>query len=190
MSRPPDEDRPNPVTAIGSRVHQVDRQLDDLLDQLNRSQVTEGIDDDADVLGRLAEALPAPSRAMLAVLLLLSIGQLIIVLPWLVDADPFGLLGSSSASHMTRDGALGLAVATAGLLTAWRPRWALPCFVLASVAIIAQATAGLIDRSISDTGGTEFIHLPSIILTCLIGLSMIRLRDLGPNRRPPLRRVR
>ena len=41
--------------------------------------------------------------------------------------------------------ALGLAVAAAGLLAGWRPRYAVPCFVIGSVALVAQTVAGLFD---------------------------------------------
>lgn len=140
----------------------------------------EGDADTEALLRRLDGALPAPSRVLLACLAVLGVIQLVLVVPWLVGADPFGLLGSSATDHLTRDGALGLVVAIAALLTAWRPRWAVPCFVIASLALIAQTVAGVIDDSITDSGAAEFIHLPSIVITVLIGLAAVRLAPLGP----------
>lgn len=132
------------------------------------------------LLGQLGAALPEPNPLLRGLVAVLSVVQLAVVLPWLVDADPFGLLGSSTSSHLTRDGALGLAVAVAGIMAAWRPRWAMPCFLLGSAALVAQALAGLFDSTSAGSGGTELVHVPSVILTCLIGLSGIRLSPLGP----------
>ncbi len=158
---------------------------DPLLARLRSLGEPDGADDDTDdpLLGQLGAALPGPNPLVRALVAVLSVAQLAVVVPWLVDADPFGLLGSSSASHLTRDGALGLAVAVAGLMAAWRPRWAVPCFLLGSAALVAQALAGLFDSTSAGSGGTELVHVPSVILTCLIGLSGIRLTPLGPGSR-------
>ncbi|MEZ5412477.1 MAG: hypothetical protein R2761_30865 [Acidimicrobiales bacterium] len=135
------------------------------------------------LLDQLGAALPGPNPVVRGLVAVLAVAQLAVVLPWLVDADPFGLLGSSTSSHLTRDGALGLAVAVAGLMAAWRPRWAVPCFLLASAALVAQALSGLFDPASAGAGGTELVHVPSVILTCLVGLSGIRLTPLGPGPR-------
>lgn len=160
---------------------------DPLLARLRTLGEPDGADDTDDpaepLLGQLGAALPEPNPVVRGLVAVLSVLQLAVVLPWLVDADPFGLLGSSTASHLTRDGALGLAVAVAGLLAAWRPRWAVPCFLLGSAALVAQALAGLFDSTSAGSGGTELVHVPSVILTCLIGLSGIRLTPLGPGSR-------
>lgn len=154
------------------------------LQALDEPDGADGTDDPAEpLLGQLGAALPGPNPLVRALVAVLSVLQLAVVLPWLVDADPFGLLGSSTASHLTRDGALGLAVAVAGLLAAWRPRWAVPCFLLGSAALVGQALAGLFDSTSAGSGGTELVHVPSVILTCLIGLSGIRLTPLGPGSR-------
>lgn len=135
------------------------------------------------LLSQLGDALPGPNPVVRVLVAVLAVAQLAVVLPWLVDADPFGLLGGSTSSHLTRDGALGLVVAVAGLMAAWRPRWAVPCFLLGSAALVAQALAGLFDSASAGGGGTELVHVPSVILTCLIGLSGIRLTPLGPDAR-------
>lgn len=140
----------------------------------------EGHDPGEPLLGQLGAALPGPNPLVRGLVVVLAVAQLAVVLPWLVDADPFGLLGSSTSSHLTRDGALGLVVAVAGLMAAWRPRWAVPCFLLGSAALVAQALAALFDSDSAGSGGTELVHVPSVILTCLIGLSGIRLTPLGP----------
>ena len=70
-------------------------------------------------------------------------------------------------------------MAAAGLLAGWRPRYAIPCFVIGSVALVAQTVAGLFDTA--SRGGSEIVHLPSVVLTCVVGLSAIRLDALGPS---------
>lgn len=143
-----------------------------------------GIGPDTDaVLARLDHALPSPPAALRILVATLASVELVAVLPWLVGADPFGLLGGSTSAHLTRDGAMGLVVAAAGFLAAWRPHWARPSFTIASIALVAQAAAGAIDRS-GSAGTSEAIHLSSVVLTCLTGMLAIRLTTrrnrLGP----------
>lgn len=158
-------------------------EVDDLLRAMRRSTIgaTSPADDDR-VVARVTAELPSPPLALRLALGILGALQTFAVAPWLVGEDPFRLLGATSEGHLTRDGALGLAVGTAATLTAWRPRWALPSFVLASVAVVAQAVAGAVDDTIT-TGGNEIVHVPSVVLTCMIALCSIRLSALAPNRR-------
>ena len=139
-----------------------------------------------EVLTRLHDALPRPSWWITGPLLVLSLIQAVVVLPWLVGRDPWQLLLSTTDGHITRDGALGLVVAVAGLLTAWRPRWALPAFMLATLAVVAQAVTGLFDAAETDAGPSlagELVHIPSMLIACLIGLAAVPFRALGPNGR-------
>jgi hypothetical protein len=139
-----------------------------------------------ELLERLLRDLPRPARWLMAGTAVLAGVQLVIVLPWLVGSDPWDLLSDSSAAHTTRDGSLGLVIAAAALLTVWRARWALPCFLVASLALVAQAVAGLVDTgSVMSDATAEIIHLPSVVLTCLIGLAAVPLTALGPRRRRP-----
>ena len=138
---------------------------------------------DADAfLATLGPALPQPAMALRAAIATIGAAQMVLVAPWLVDRDPLGLLGDSSPAHLARDGALGLVVAVAALLVAWRPRWALPCFAITSVTLVAQTVAGFVDSDAMDNTGVELVHIPSIVLTALIALCAIRLPSLGPRR--------
>ncbi|MFV0258068.1 MAG: hypothetical protein ACK5PP_06430 [Acidimicrobiales bacterium] len=139
-------------------------------------------DDPQVLLDRLGSDLPAPATWFRALIAVLAMAQLAVVAPWLVTRDPFGLLDGSTGAHLTRDGALGLAVAAAALLAAWRPRWAVPAFVLAAVALVAQTVAGLVEPELHRSASVEFVHLPSVLLTVLVGLSAVRLPALGPTR--------
>jgi hypothetical protein len=78
---------------------------------------------------------------------------------------------------------LGLIVAIAGLLTSWRPRWALPSFVISLLALVAQGLGVLVDDTIQGLGLAELIHVPSIVLVAMVGLAANRLTPLGPRRR-------
>lgn len=149
--------------------------------QLRRSSSTPAVDASAEAfLTKVAPALPQPPMALRLSLVALCLAQLALVLPWLVGSDPFDLLGDSSA-HVARDGSFGVVVAVAGLLAAWRPRWAVPAFVVASIALIAQTVAGVVDSSAQDVAN-EYVHLPAVVITCLIGLCGVRLSKLGPRR--------
>ena len=184
----PDRDQPARVINLSEvRGAAVDPVFARLRELRPPEQPDDGEDDAHDpaepLLAQLGAALPGPNPVVRALVAVLAAAQLTVVLPWLVDADPFGLLGGSTSSHLTRDGALGMVVAVAGLMAAWRPRWAVPCFLLGSAALVAQAVAGLFDSASAGGGGTELVHVPSVILTCLIGLSGIRLTPLGPDAR-------
>jgi hypothetical protein len=130
-------------------------------------------------LQRLSAALPGPPRVIRIAVAVLSAVQAVMVIPWIVGRDPWNLLDTMTEEHLTRDGALGLAVAVAGALTAWRWRWAVPCFAIAAVATIAQAVAAAVDDDLAGGASTELVHIPSVVLTCLIGVSNLRLRPLG-----------
>jgi hypothetical protein len=131
------------------------------------------------ILQRLSAALPGPPRVIRIAVAVLSAVQAVMVIPWIVGRDPWNLLDTMTEEHLTRDGALGLAVAVAGALTAWRWRWAVPCFAIAAVATIAQAVAAAVDDDLAGGASTELVHIPSLVLTCLIGVSNLRLRPLG-----------
>lgn len=133
-------------------------------------------------LQELGQALPTPSLALRVSVAVVAVAQLLVVLPWLLGRDPVGLLGDSTGAHLTRDGSLGLVVAVAALLAAWRPHWSRPSFAVGSVAVVAQAAASTLDDTVA-TGGNELIHLPSVALVCLTGALAINLTDLAPRKR-------
>jgi hypothetical protein len=159
-----------------------DPDLAPLLDLSDHRRFERTVDDSDMLLARLGAALPRPPSVLIGLIVTLATAQLVIVVPWLMDYDPFGLLDSSTSSHLVRDGALGLVVAVAALLTAWRPRWALPCFTISAITLVAQAVASLVDNDSTASSGGELIHVPAVILTCLVALSAMPLSALGPIR--------
>ncbi len=154
---------------------------DPLVDRFLADANRDLADTDPD-LQHLDDALPVPAPALRLTVAALAALQLVAVVPWFVGHDPIGLLGDSNTAHLTRDGALGLVVAIAALLAAWRPHWARPSFAISSAAVVAQAAAGALDTTAA-TGGNELIHLPSVALACLTGALAIRLTTLAPSNR-------
>lgn len=138
--------------------------------------------DAGDRVDRLMRAIPQPPRWLRAGLAGLVVLQLPFVLPWLANVDPFGLLAGAEDTHLVRDGAFGLVILVAAGLTAWRPRWAVPSFAIASVALVAQLAAGFVDDSLSASGWNEAVHLLLLVTTLVIGSCGLRLTPLAPSR--------
>ena len=74
------------------------------------------------VLDRMAPLLLGPPVWQRLLLAAAAVAQMTVALPWLVGADPLGLLGAADQSHLTRDGAFAVAIGLAGAATAWRHR--------------------------------------------------------------------
>lgn len=121
------------------------------------------------VLDRMAPVRVGPPRWIRALLAIASTAQLAIALPWLVGTDPLGLLGEADTSHMTRDGAFGVAIGVAGLVTAWRHRYAIAAAILSVSILLIQFGTGLIDGHADRVAmWVEVSHLPMIVITGLI----------------------
>jgi len=144
---------------------------------------SENRDEADEALVRLSRDIPSPSPLLRGLIIVIAVAQLVLVIPWLIGLDPFGLLDHGDDGHLTRDGSFGLVVAVAGLLTAWRPRWALPSLLISVSALVAQGLAVLIDDTGAGFDSAELIHGPSIVLLALISLAVIRLSPLGPHKR-------
>lgn len=159
---------------VSIRPKSVESSLDDVLSRLKNQQGTSS----DEFLESLEPALPQPSIWHRAAVALLGAIQLVVVSPWLVGADPFGVLGDSSAAHLTRDGAVGIVIGVSALLGAWRVYWAKPAFAICAFALLAKAVANAFD-STAATGGNELVHIPSVVLSCLIATLSIRLRPFS-----------
>jgi len=133
-----------------------------------------------DLLGRLEHDLPRPSRWLTVSLGTLSAVHMVVILPWLFGADPLNALATEVEGHVTRDGALSLVTASAGLITAAIPRWAGPGLAIAAVALAAQFVAGLFDSEGHRHLIGEPVHIPSILIA--IGIAMVnrRPKPMGP----------
>lgn len=114
----------------------------------------------------------AVSRPLRIVLATMAGIQLLIAIPWLLGANPLGDLGDHvEIAHLTRDGALGLTTAIAGLLTAWRPRYALPAVAVSAVALVAQFAMAIVDDHAHRVDlAFEGIHLVTVAVTALVAI--------------------
>ena len=133
-----------------------------------------------DLLGRLDHELPTPPRWLTLTLGTVSVAHMILILPWLVGSDPLGLLASEVEAHVTRDGALSLVTAAAGLITALIPRWGGPALAIATVALAAQFIASLFESGAHRHLIGEPVHLPSIMIGVGIYLVNRRPKPMGP----------
>lgn len=132
------------------------------------------------VLHRLAPLRLGPPRWLRWVLAIVASVQLLVALPWLVGADPLGLMGDATASHLTRDGALGLAIATAGLVTAWRPRYAVAATLVALALFVAQVITAVIDGHQDRVSLlVEAVHVSTLMVTALVAFASRPARPLS-----------
>lgn len=136
-------------------------------------------------------AIPGPPTLIIAALALVGTAQLAITAPWLVAIDPLDLLGQDVVpAHQVRDGAFGVIITTAALLTVRRPRWAQPAFIISAIALVIQTAASLVDNTLTATGANETVHFLAVLTTVLTGLTAVRLATLGPTRPKAFRSVR
>jgi hypothetical protein len=135
------------------------------------------------VLERMAPVRLGPPRWLRVLLAVAASAQVIVAIPWLVGADPAGLLGQADASHMTRDGAFGMAIGLAGLVTVWQHRYAIAAGVLSVSILLVQFGTGLIDGHADRvTMWVEVSHLPMTLITALILLAARPEQALGVRR--------
>ena len=136
------------------------------------------------VLERTAPLRLGPPPIVRGALALVAGTQLVLAGPWLVGTDPLGSLGAAEVSHMTRDGAFGVAIALAGLIAAWRHRHAIAAAIVATALVAAQFVTGVIDGHadrIAYWAETSHVLLPIILL--LIFLCARPERSFGPDDR-------
>ncbi len=150
--------------------------------------------DDPDAADRVLSALrPSvldPPRVFRVAIALVATIQLVFAIPWLFGAT---LLPDHSVTtaHLTRDGALGLVIAAAGLLAAWRPRYAVSAIVLGSIVLAAQAVAGVIDQQNQSVNVLfELLHLLVLVILAMIAISVATTRQSTPDARPTARGLR
>lgn len=116
------------------------------------------------------------STRQIVVRVLLAIASLIqaaIAIPWLTGSNLFHIVdGTVSSDHLTRDGALGVAVALLGGLAAWRPRWSAPLCGTSFVLVAIQTIVGALDKSEGKVGlDFEMTHLLAFAIVGLLTAS-------------------
>lgn len=94
----------------------------------------------------------------------IAVAQLVLAIPWLVGKS---LLPEShvAVSHLTRDGALGLVIATLGLVTVWRPRYVHSTRLIGLIVLGLQLVTGVADqRTRSVSASFELVHFLVVII--------------------------
>ena len=137
------------------------------------------------LLDRLAEVVTGPPLWVRALLATVAFAQLLIALPWLVGIDPLSSLGNTDEAHLTRDGAFGIAIATAGLITAWRHRYAIAAAILSGALLLLQTGTAMIDGQSDRVAWlVEAAHVPVLVIVGLIIYSARPERAMSRPRRP------
>jgi hypothetical protein len=112
---------------------------------------------------------PAGPRTELATplrvgLFTIAAAQLVLAIPWLVGRS---LLPDSdvAVSHLTRDGALGLVIATLALVTVWRPRYVHSTRLIGLIVLGLQLITGVADQQMSSVSASfELVHFLVVII--------------------------
>jgi hypothetical protein len=139
------------------------------------------------VLEMLRQKRPNVSVLLRVLLVLVAVAQLVVACPWLFGAS---LIPDQNVAvaHLTRDGALGLVIATAGLLVAWRPRYALVALLVGSMVFVAQFASSVVDNQQRYVSAAfELTHLLVLALLALLAFATAAERRDTPDssRTPP-----
>ena len=139
--------------------------------------------DDPDAPASVADAMaprhPASTRILRVVLAVVATAQLIVALPWLFGASI--VPGDVAVAHLTRDGALGIAIGALGLLVVWRPRYAVAALMVGCVVFLVQSTATVFDEQANSVSLLfEITHLLVFANLGLIGILSSTSRVGGP----------
>jgi len=180
-----DPDRAGPAAVAGARRHAAGC--------LDCSAVLDDPGAVTSAFAALAGTRP-PSRPRTRVLLaVVAAVQVLVALPWLFGADPTGAAGGTMSEHLTRDGAIGVAVGVAGLFAARRPDHARVVAGLCTAPIVVQVVTGVAD-GVGDRVYDRF-ELVHLTVAAIVVLALLAGRPApGPRaqrRRPvPVRPVR
>lgn len=130
----------------------------------------------------LRRSVSAPLRVAV---LLLALVQLVFAIPWLFGAS---LLPDANvaASHLTRDGAFGLVVASCALVTVWRPRYAHATVLIGLLVLVLQVVSGIVDEHAGAvTGLFETAHLlVALIVAGLVAIAVDSSKRATPRAKP------
>lgn len=143
------------------------------------------IDDEHDtaaVLEQLATVRPYSGMSWRIILGVLAGVQGIVSLPWVFGFNPLGsVLGHAENAHLTRDGTLGVLIAVAGIVTAWRPRHAYVMLLVSGAIVAIQFGGGIVDRTDDHVAWHfEAVHLVALVIAVLIAVSAFRRRNPTP----------
>jgi hypothetical protein len=138
------------------------------VDDLNHNEI-----DATSILKSLGAHYANPRRAIRITLGVFASLQLLLAVPWIFGANLLtDFADTVGQAHLTRDGALGLFVGAAGLITAIKSRYAAPAAVIAGIGVVVQLVAGAFDEHHAHVDGWfELLHLLTVgilILTAIL----------------------
>jgi hypothetical protein len=125
--------------------------------------------DTSQLLATLAPVRPSSSRLLRLALGVLCSIQVVLGVPWLLGANLIG--GTVDERHLTRDGALALTIAAAGLSVAQQPRYSRPLLAVCLAVLALHIVAGVSDRTADHVHANfELMHLLAVAITSLVAL--------------------
>jgi hypothetical protein len=142
--------------------------------------------DAALVFSRLASARPRAAVHSRWFLGAMSAGQTLLSVPWVFGFNPLGrVLGGAAGAHLARDGTLGVLIGVAGLITAWRPRYAYAMLGVCGAIVLMQIGGGIVDEH-ADTVGSHFEAVHLLALGIATFIAMIAFRRGRPDSGSPV----
>jgi membrane associated rhomboid family serine protease len=103
------------------------------------------------------------------VLLVASVAQLVIAIPWLFGTSPVWAVSEATASHLTRDGVIGVVFGIIGASVAHRPSRAFLALPLAILMLAVQIAFVVVDgRGASVTRAFESVHILGVVIGVLV----------------------
>jgi hypothetical protein len=132
------------------------------------------------VLDTLARRRSTGSTVVRGALVVLAVAQFTVACPWLFGAS---LVPDQHVAldHLTRDGALDLVVATAGLLVVWRSRYAIAAALVGAIVFAAQFATGLVDQHDRHVNAAfELTHLLAVGVLALVVVTAFTARRATP----------
>lgn len=119
------------------------------------------------------------SPAVRFILLAASTAQLVIATPWLFGTSPLWKVSEATASHLTRDGVIGVVFAIVGIGVAHRPSRAFLALPLAFLMLLVQIAFVVVDgRGLSVTSAFESVHILGVVIGVLIA-ALLRPRRMA-----------
>jgi len=133
----------------------------------------------------VARERPELATALRIGLLAIASAQLVLAIPWLLGKS---LLPDShvAVSHLTRDGAFGIVIASLGIVTVWRPRYVHSTKLIGIIVVGLQLITGFADHQMRSVSASfEIVHVLVVFIVCgLFAVGADLSRRATPNAEP------
>ena len=140
------------------------------------------------VLNAFASLRPEPAISLRVGVFVVALTQLVFAVPWLFGRS-FLPDTHVAVSHLTRDGAFGLIVASCALATVWRPRYVHVTMLIAPLVLVLQVVSGVVDEHDGFvTASFELAHLAvAVLVVGLFAIAANMARRATPRAKPSSR---